>query len=102
VWEPCGRRGRYNVERLIAKHGADMRLPDLLTIVADCPKARSFSIYVPMQSAVCALLLALNISREPPALPARPRRELQRRDLAARRDRGADALRTLPIAPLFG
>jgi hypothetical protein len=21
--EPCGRRGRYNVERLIAKHGAD-------------------------------------------------------------------------------
>jgi hypothetical protein len=25
--EPCGRRGRYKVERLIAAHGADMRLP---------------------------------------------------------------------------
>jgi hypothetical protein len=23
VCEPCGRRGRYNVERLIAEHGAD-------------------------------------------------------------------------------
>jgi hypothetical protein len=42
---PCGRRGRYNVERLIAKHGADVRLPDLLKILADCPKARAFSIY---------------------------------------------------------
>jgi hypothetical protein len=39
---------------------------------------------------------------QPAAPHARPRRELQRRDLAARRDRGADALRTLPIAPLFG
>jgi hypothetical protein len=43
--EPCGRHGRYNVERLLAKHGADMRLPDLLTIIADCQKTRSFSIY---------------------------------------------------------
>jgi hypothetical protein len=25
VCEPCGRRGRYNVHRLIAKHGGDMR-----------------------------------------------------------------------------
>jgi hypothetical protein len=40
VCEPCGRRGRYNVERLIAKHGADMRLPELLTIIAGCPKTR--------------------------------------------------------------
>lgn len=23
VGEPCGRRGRYNVQRLIEKHGAD-------------------------------------------------------------------------------
>jgi hypothetical protein len=41
VCESCG---RYNVERLIAKHGADMRLPDLKTILANCEKARSFSI----------------------------------------------------------
>jgi hypothetical protein len=45
VCEPCGRRGRYNVERLIAKHGADIRLPELKTILANCEKARSFSVY---------------------------------------------------------
>jgi hypothetical protein len=33
------------VQRLIAKHGRDMRLPELKTILADCPKANSFSIY---------------------------------------------------------
>jgi hypothetical protein len=43
--EPCGRRGRYSVERLIAKHGADIRLPDLLAALANCEKTRSFSIY---------------------------------------------------------
>jgi hypothetical protein len=42
---PCGRRGRYNVERLIAKHGPDVRLPDLLATLADCPRARSVSIH---------------------------------------------------------
>ena len=26
VCEPCGRRGRYNVQRLIAKHGEDLKL----------------------------------------------------------------------------
>jgi hypothetical protein len=45
ICEPCGRRGRYNVERLIAKYGADTRLPDLLVTLANCPKARSVSIY---------------------------------------------------------
>ena len=35
VCEPCG---RYNVERLIAAHGPDMRLPELLTILANCQK----------------------------------------------------------------
>jgi hypothetical protein len=34
--EPCGRHGRYNIARLIAEHG-DARLPELLTILADCP-----------------------------------------------------------------
>ena len=38
--EPCRRRGRYNVERLIAKHGAEVRLPELLTILADRRNAR--------------------------------------------------------------
>ena len=39
--EECGRRGRYNVEWLIAAHG-DAKLTDLLTTLADCDKARSF------------------------------------------------------------
>jgi hypothetical protein len=38
----CGRRGRYNVERLMVEHG-DSRLTDLLATLADYPKARSVS-----------------------------------------------------------
>jgi hypothetical protein len=30
VFERCGRPGRYNPKRLIASHGADVNLPDLL------------------------------------------------------------------------
>jgi hypothetical protein len=44
VCEECGRRGRCNVERLIAARG-DAKLTDLLTTLADCDRARSFSIY---------------------------------------------------------
>ena len=44
VCEPCERRGRYRVERLMAEHG-DAMLTDLLTILADCPKARSMSVH---------------------------------------------------------
>jgi hypothetical protein len=40
-----GRRGRYNVERLIAKHRADAKLPDLMVTLTNCDKARSVSIY---------------------------------------------------------
>jgi hypothetical protein len=39
------RRGCYTVERLIAEHGADAKLPDLLVTLADCEKARSISIF---------------------------------------------------------
>jgi hypothetical protein len=44
VCEPCGRRGCYNVGRLIERHG-DARLTDLLVTLADCSKARSISIH---------------------------------------------------------
>jgi hypothetical protein len=44
VCEPCGRRGQYNVERLMAEHG-DAKLTDLLRTLADCPKTRSASIH---------------------------------------------------------
>jgi hypothetical protein len=42
--EPCGRRGRYNVARLIEQYG-DMKLPELRHVLANCPKAKSFSIH---------------------------------------------------------
>jgi hypothetical protein len=42
--EPCGRRGRYNVARLMEQHG-DAKLPELLYVLADCPKAKAASVY---------------------------------------------------------
>ena len=44
VCEPCGRRGIYNVARLMEQHG-DAKLTDLLQTLANCPKARSASIH---------------------------------------------------------
>jgi hypothetical protein len=43
VCEPCGRRGRYSVAKLMEQHG-DAKLTDLLLTLAACPKARSASI----------------------------------------------------------
>jgi hypothetical protein len=42
--EPCGRRGRYNVAKLMEQYG-DARLPELLDVLADCPKAKAASVY---------------------------------------------------------
>jgi hypothetical protein len=42
--EPCGRRGRYNVARLMEKYG-DAKLPELRHVLANCPKAKSHSIH---------------------------------------------------------
>jgi hypothetical protein len=44
VCEPCGRAGRYNVAKLMEQYG-DAKLPELLYLLADCPKARSQSVY---------------------------------------------------------
>jgi hypothetical protein len=41
---PCGRRGRYNVEKLMAKHG-DAKLLYLLAMLTSCPKTQSANIY---------------------------------------------------------
>tara|TARA_B100002003_G_scaffold214127_1_gene212213 strand:+ start:26 stop:244 length:219 start_codon:yes stop_codon:yes gene_type:complete len=38
----CGRRGRLNKARLIASHGRDAALPDILREIADCAKASGF------------------------------------------------------------
>jgi hypothetical protein len=43
--ERCGRHGRYNVARLIAAHGTDAKLTELLVTLANCGKARSLSIH---------------------------------------------------------
>ena len=46
VCEPCGRRERYDVERLMRQYGWDAKLTDLLpALVADCPKRGSVSVY---------------------------------------------------------
>ena len=44
VCEPCGRRGRYVVARLLAERG-DARLTDLLPDPAQCEKARCKAVY---------------------------------------------------------
>ena len=43
VCEPCGRRGRYGVAKLMEEHG-DAKLTDLLLTLADCQKSRSSSV----------------------------------------------------------
>jgi hypothetical protein len=40
ICEPCGRRGTYNVARLMELHG-DAKLTDLLQTIANCPKSHS-------------------------------------------------------------
>jgi len=46
VCEPCGRRERYDVERLTRQYGWEAKLTDLLpALVEDCPKKGSVSIY---------------------------------------------------------
>ena len=44
VCEPCNRRGRYNVARLVEEHG-DAKLTELLVTLANCPKVRSTSVH---------------------------------------------------------
>jgi hypothetical protein len=44
VCQPCGRRGQYNVERLMGKHG-DAKILYLLSTLTNCPKTESADIY---------------------------------------------------------
>jgi hypothetical protein len=44
VREPCGWRGRHDVARLLDKPG-DAKLTDRMPTVANCDKARTFSLY---------------------------------------------------------
>ena len=39
ICEPCGRRERFDVERLMRQYGWDAKLADLLArLTADCPR----------------------------------------------------------------
>jgi hypothetical protein len=44
VCQPCGRRGRYSVARLIAKHG-DAKILFVLPALTNCPKTHTANIY---------------------------------------------------------
>jgi hypothetical protein len=44
ICEPCGRRGRLNVARLLDKQG-DAKLTEHAPALADYEKARAFSLY---------------------------------------------------------
>ena len=44
ICDPCGRRGRYSVAKLIERYG-NTKLTDLLVEIVDCPKTRSVSIH---------------------------------------------------------
>jgi len=42
----CDRAGRYNLDTLIARHGANLGIPELLNLLSeDCPKRQSLSAY---------------------------------------------------------
>jgi hypothetical protein len=42
----CDRAGRYRLDRLIARHGPDFGIPELLRLLSDdCPKRKSISVY---------------------------------------------------------
>jgi hypothetical protein len=56
VCELCGRRGRYNVSKLMEQQG-DAKLTDLLQALAACPKASSASIHDRCKMVYCQLLL---------------------------------------------
>jgi hypothetical protein len=39
----CGRRGQYQVDKLLAKYGPDIAMPDLRHELAQCPHRRNMS-----------------------------------------------------------
>ena len=45
VCQPCARRRRYALARLIQEHGGDAKLTELLVTLANCPKATSARMY---------------------------------------------------------
>jgi hypothetical protein len=73
VCEPCGRRGRYNVEKLMAKHG-DAKILYLLDTLTSCPKTQSANIYDRCKARYEGLSLLASVirCRQSPAALGRP------------------------------
>ncbi len=56
----CDRAGRYNLDTLIARHGADFGIPALLRLLSkDCPKQKGSR----SRSTICAAFIARNCPR---------------------------------------
>lgn len=41
--DKCGRAGQYRTEKLIDQHGADMTMPDLRHVLAQCTRRNNHS-----------------------------------------------------------
>jgi hypothetical protein len=39
----CGRSGQYHTAKLIERHGADMVMPELRHVLAQCPRRENWS-----------------------------------------------------------
>jgi hypothetical protein len=102
ICEPCGRRGRYNVERLIVVHGADAKLTELLVTLPNWRRRAHSASTTDARRCTRALASGLNL---PPTMtchrharvmsraPCRGRSmaDLPRARRQARRHRGGDA-----------
>jgi hypothetical protein len=71
VCQPCGRRGRYNVQRLIAAHGTDISLPELKTTLANCEKGPLVQRLRPMRGEVRASEGRCDLTLPQPSAPIR-------------------------------
>ena len=63
----CERRGRLRLDKLIARHGPALPLPELRVLLAgDCPKSRSVSMYDKCTtSRSCGAVLTQHSGRQP-------------------------------------
>ena len=43
VYDKCGRRGQYRIDRLLEQYGPDIAMPDLRHELAQCPHQRNMS-----------------------------------------------------------
>ena len=41
--DKCGRKGQYHTEKLIERYGADMVMPELRHLIAQCPRRHTMN-----------------------------------------------------------